>query len=72
MGDLIKNSLSNKIKGATGVISIDGSLVDLLRKVTGVVVTPTGYTNDVMGVGTSNISHIMGVETGDIDKVMGV
>ena len=61
MGDLIKKSLSNKNKGATGVISIDGSLVDLLRKVTGVV-TPTGYANDVMGVASANISTVMGVD----------
>ena len=69
MGEIVKNNLNKNI-GASGVISIDGGLVNLLRKV-GVSIQ-VGYANDVIGVSSSNISAVMGVEAANIDKVMGV
>ena len=73
MGEIVKNNLKKQV-GATGVITIDGSLISVLRKIGEVTTTPTptGYANDVMGVDSSNITHVMGVATANIDKIMGV
>ena len=71
MSEIVKNNLKKQV-GATGVITIDGSLISALRKIGEVTPTPTGYTNDVMGVDSSKITHVMGVATANIDKIMGV
>ena len=39
-----------------------------------IVVTyvPVGYSNDVMGIDSGDISEVMGITTADIEKVNGV
>ena len=67
MSEFIKTKIDKDI-GASGVITIDGSLINLLRK----SVTSVGYSNKVFGISSNTLSNVSGVTLANVSNIMGV